>query len=589
MATTASSQEVISTAENLFEGFAADNYNFLDTDELFDWLRCVFKDYDDEPLPEWFNLISRPALIERLTDKIIDVDDNTEDIISDYVYNLSDIEVSFLYYKNNIFEFIKDHEYVQDIIYDIFSSVINLDYVDEDDDNWFKNVPDEYKDKFVSKKPKDYNKFVNKMYFMDPNDAPDNIIGNLNELRDIMMKYIYVNYMSFDRIYRLRNFKRSVVTVIDTDSNILSLDLLMNLIFNTIVKDETFGRDHVNNVFIGINIITYVLTEAIKEMLYTFSVEANISEEFRRKYAMKNEFFFLRLVIGDTKKRYLSRITLREGNYLNPPKYDIKGFDFKKSTCSEFSEKFYDGVIKKYILVDNEIDVEAIIKEINKFRQDVIQKIKDSDTSFLPNASPKEIEAYADPSSEQSIRGVYAWNFIYPNNMIELPSKVSMLKLNIFKESDIEDLKDKEPEIYNTIIEKIFNDTTGIFVTNKKDNEIKKLKMKDKWWNDLPKKYKAKYKKLGLDAWNEFVDSYEGDEDTEVFTKSRGMQVLAIPQTEKIPEWVLPYIDYTTIVDNILSPFMPVLEIFKSKQITVGKSIGGVNRKTEGFSNIIKI
>lgn len=266
-----------------------------------------------------------------------------------------------------------------------------------------------------------------------------------------------------------------------------------------------------------------------------------------------------------------------------------KGFDFKKSTCSEFSEEFYEGVIKKYILVDNEIDVGAIVKEINRFREEVIQKIKNLDTSFLPNASPKEIEAYADPSSEQSIRGVYAWNYLYPNNMIELPSKVSMLKLNIFKEEDIIDLKDKEPEIYNTIIDKVFRDTSGLFITYKKDNEIKKVKEKDKWWNELPKKYRAKYKKLGVDAWNEFVESYDGDYEVDVETKVRGMQVLAIPQTEKIPEWVLPYIDYTTIVDNILSPFMPVLEIFKSKQITVGKSIGGVNRKTEGFSNIIKI
>lgn len=286
--TTASAQEVISTAENLFEGFAADNYYFLDTDELFDWLRCVFKDWDNDELPDWFNLISRPQLIDRLSEKIIQKDDNTEDIIRDYVYNLEENQVSFLYYKNNIFEFIKDHEYVQDIFYSIFSSVSNLDYVDEKSEDWFKDVPDEYKDDFVGKKAKDYNKFVNKMYFMDPNDAPENIVADLNELRDIMMKYIYVQYMSFDRIYRLRNFKRSVVTVIDTDSNILSLDLLMNLIFNTVVKNETFGRDHVNNVFIGVNIITYVLTEAVKEILYFFSCEANISEDFRRKYAMKN-------------------------------------------------------------------------------------------------------------------------------------------------------------------------------------------------------------------------------------------------------------------------------------------------------------
>lgn len=158
--------------------------------------------------------------------------------------------------------------------------------MDEKSDDWFKDVPDKYKDDFMAKSPKDYNKFVNKMYFMDPNDAPENIIEYLDEFRDILMKYIYVNYMSFDRIYRLRNFKRSVVTVIDTDSNILSLDLFMNLIFNLIIKDQTFGRDRVHNIFIGVNLITYVLTEAVKHILYTFSEEANITEEFRGKYAM---------------------------------------------------------------------------------------------------------------------------------------------------------------------------------------------------------------------------------------------------------------------------------------------------------------
>ena len=111
-----------------------------------------------------------------------------------------------------------------------------------------------YKDKFVGKKAKDYNKFVNMMYFMDPNDPPENIIPYLDEIRDIMMKYIYANYMSFDRIYRLKNFKRSVVTVIDTDSNILSLDIIMNLIFDLVVKNETFGRERINNIFIGLKV-----------------------------------------------------------------------------------------------------------------------------------------------------------------------------------------------------------------------------------------------------------------------------------------------------------------------------------------------
>ncbi len=41
------------------------------------------------------------------------------------------------------------------------------------------------------------------------------------------------------------------------------------------------------------------------------------------------EFYFCKLIIGETKKRYISKIVLREGNKLNPPKEDIKGLKFR--------------------------------------------------------------------------------------------------------------------------------------------------------------------------------------------------------------------------------------------------------------------
>lgn len=58
------------------------------------------------------------------------------------------------------------------------------------------------------------------------------------------MKYVYCRYLAPDRIYRLKNFKRGVVTVIDTDSNILSLDTMVNHIFDSVIKDNDFGREN---------------------------------------------------------------------------------------------------------------------------------------------------------------------------------------------------------------------------------------------------------------------------------------------------------------------------------------------------------
>lgn len=282
---------------------------------------------------------------------------------------------------------------------------------------------------------------------------------------------------------------------------------------------------------------------------------------------------------------------------MNPPKSDIKGFDFKKATCAEAAEKFYMQMIEKHVLDSEEIEVKEMLKDINKFKEDIKLSIQHGERDFLPNAAAKEIAAYKNPESEQSVRGVLAWNMLNPTNQIELPSKVGLIKLNIFEEDDILPLKETNPDIYELIMEKIFNDDTGIFVTKEIDPGIGYVNVnKKEWYNDIPKKYRTKYKKLGPKAWNDYVDTFSEEElnkpgglsEATINYKKRGMQVLAIPSNGTVPEWLQPYIDYNTMINNIIAPFVPVLEIFKTKTLNEGKSHAGVNRKTASITNIIK-
>lgn len=594
-ATTLTAQSVISTTETLFEGFIADNYQFINLTECIEWCRKVLKYAKEQgELDSFIQLRTSGDLVHRLLNHIIDTEEDDEEILYQYIDSLSDEEITILYYKNNMMEFIKDHDYIQDLILTIFRDVENLEYADEEDEFWMSKLSlNKYREEFVGKTGKDWNKFVNKQYFMDPNDVPESIASPMYELSQLMMKYVYVKYMAIDRIYRLRNFKRKVVTVIDTDSNILSLDTIVEFLMDDVVRYETFGRDFTNNIFICINMLAYIITDAVTDILLTYGEYSNVPEEFRPLYNMKNEFLFLKLVIGQAKKRYMSRISLREGNLINPPKYDIKGFDFKKASCSEYAEEVYMRLIKKFILDPDEVDIRAVIIELNKFKNEIITSIKNGERTYLPNASAKELGAYKNPESEQSVRGVLAWNLLFPENTIELPSKVSLLKLNIFKEEDIAGLKDTYPEYYDIIMNNIFNDTTGIFVQRTWDNGIDYVSLGDKeFYKKIPKKYQSKYKSLGAKEWNKFVDEMN-ESGKEVYKgewiyNKRGMQVLAIPSNAKIPEWIQPYIDYSTLVNNILSPFKPVLEIFKSRTTEEGKSVNGVNRKTEAFTNIIK-
>ena len=187
-------------------------------------------------------------------------------------------------------EFIDDHDEIQSLIIEIFENVENLEYAKKDDEDWMTNVvPKKYREEMIGKTWKDWNKFANRQYFTDPNDVPESIANTLYVLKEYFMKYIYCRYLSVDRIYRLKNFKRKVVTVIDTDSNILSLDTSIDFIMDNVIKGRTFGRSFRNNIFICVNMLAYILTSAVTDILLTYGEHSNIPEEYRPIYNMKNE------------------------------------------------------------------------------------------------------------------------------------------------------------------------------------------------------------------------------------------------------------------------------------------------------------
>ena len=50
----------------------------------------------------------------------------------------------------------------------------------------------------------------------------------------------------------------------------------------------------------------------------------------------------------------------------------------------------------------------------------------------------------------------------------------------------------------------------------------------------------------------------------------------------------MEFIDYDTMVNKILAPFLPVLKIFGIHEVNVGKSKGNIDRKSKKITNIIK-
>ncbi len=542
-ATTSTAQSVISTAYSTFEAFISDNFYFYDINECFNWLKAAMKKIKkDSSIDSWVKRKDSSDVYYKLKNMFIKWNDSFEPLLKDYLKNLDEVSLTRIYYFNKLEEFTRDHDEIINMNKHIINETQVYECVNKKDPDWESKIDKKFVGKFEDAEK--YNAYVCKKAFMDPNDPPKEIIDDLDILSKYYLKYVYLRYSVFDRIYRLKNFGRKCVTVIDTDSNIIALDAWINFILGYCSDTKYMPRENLE--FILVNTITYTLSKLIEDTLLSYGKDSNIPEEYRPIYNMKNEFFMRRLAIGNTKKRYLSLFKLREGNLLNPPKTDIKGFDFKKSGTSDICEEKFTKLAEDYVLKSEIIDVPLIISKLRGMEQDIIKSIHDGSVEYLPIGNAKDISAYKDPTSEQTVRAVFAWNFIYPDKMIELPTKVKLVKLNIFSPGDMSNLKITHPDIYDIIMDKIFNDTTGFFVTRKFD--------------------KKKHDEV---------------------TKVKGLQCIAIPMNETIPDWLFPYIDYNTMVNNIMSSFKSVMELLKMPYVSEGKTKNGISRKTNKLSNII--
>jgi hypothetical protein len=158
---------------------------------------------------------------------------------------------------------------------------------------------------------------------------------------------------------------------------------------------------------------------------------------------------------------------------------------------------------------------------------DIIDSLKRGEKTYVIPKAVKELEAYADAAREQGVRAIIAWNAIYPDMEIELPAKIDIIKLTLGEEHNLQRLKISNPDIYAVVEKKILNHPN-----------------------------KAVADKL--------------------------LPGIAIPRNvDKIPDWIIPYIDYDTISYNVLKKFYPLLESLGLDTIKTSKK--------EYFSNILNI
>ena len=507
-ATTLMAQSIITTMAAFFESYVGDRQVFFSIDECYDWMNTVIK--KDIEIPKWIVRVTPDEVFNRIRKHfyMYNIDDNQ--YLHDYIFNCNDNELVYLYYANNMKDFIRNHPKVQKLIENILATLPLYEVAEGN------NVPEQFKDRFD--KPDDYNRWMAHEMFLDPYNPPDNIKDYRDELINLCKDFIYVEYLTPDSIIKLNNHKRNTVLLVDTDSNIINADIFVSFITNEIFPGKTFGRDSIYNDMILVNVLASCLDKCVASLLDYYGRCHHMDEASRAELTMKNEFMFRRLFLMKTKKRYGASIVLREGNIIIPFKPEIKGLDFVKAGVTKEVSDIFSDMLKKHILYSDDIELHELMKDIKKFEKDIYYDLRKGGTTYLKPQMYKAEEAYAKIKDADGkvigtkawslpvFRGTAVWNELYPDKKLYSLDRVKLLKLIVTCPSDLDIIKNKYPEEYNMILQRIF-------------------------MSDKPEIKKA------------------------------GLKVIAIPNNAKsIPKWAIDLIDYDIMVSDIISTFRSVLD-----------------------------
>ena len=524
-AVTGQGRGCISASITMFEGFLANNVKFHNLNEVHTFMNNICEDQKKPEMHRFYDYdyLDRNVTIEEAFLRIIrncdwPFSDLAKKEIWNYMNNLSQRELNIIYYKNNLYEFCKNKK-IMDIILTILKKL---------------NTP-----------------------FLDPNKPNKEIVAELVLLKDLLFEYVYYRHLWIDKLDRVHTMIRDVVLITDTDSCIVSLDEWYKFVkANTIgipmtikytyeeilehtdkvildmkkaerVNEYDFYNDRLveakrlkypmviieedNLRYSIINIMSYVVSQLILDYMVLFSENYNTYSPDRDcLLIMKNEFLFKSMLITSGKKNYTSLQLVQEGRLVPDSKqFDIKGMPIDKVGIPESTANRLKTILEYNVLRTDFVDQVDIIKSLAALEKEICLSLENGDKTYYKPARIKSIGYYDDPMRIQGIKASVAYN--------EIKSK------------------DEEPidlnERNTVLIIKV--------VLNRKNA--------DKISKDFPEHYIRLSKLLER---KEFKD---------------GISSIAIPYNAPIPKWIVPFIDYTTIIQDNIKVF-PIEELGISRE-----------------------
>ena len=190
---TSQGRSLISSAICCFEMFLSNNVKFSSLNDIvtfIDNVRLDMKDckYNDYEILDMDKHIDITQCFEKLImtcgyKYIPDTDDL--DIVWKILQDCTPIEINRLFYKNNLYAFM-ENSICTNLMRDIVTGL--------------------------------------KVPYMEPKKPPKEIKSQLDQLKDLLLEYVFYNHQIMDRMDRNKNMIKNVSVISDTDSSFVSLD-----------------------------------------------------------------------------------------------------------------------------------------------------------------------------------------------------------------------------------------------------------------------------------------------------------------------------------------------------------------------------
>jgi len=524
-AITRQGRSYISCSIMLFESLLANNIKFNNLNEIITFINNVEHEKPNRKLIDSY-ILDRNITLEECFFKVMNTVDMmiwvpSEDEMArvwEYLRGLSQEDINRIYYKNNLYTFV-DLPIVTDLIIKILCEI---------DDP-----------------------------FMDPNKPPKNIKEDLDTLVSMVKEYVYYPHFYIDKLDRLEYMQRDIVAISDTDSTIISFDawyrFILDKVYNIdmpvkhqkrdmveVIKADEWGdkplREMVTYVeprydynfytdevieldrlvepcvlvpqdnlrYAIINIIAYICSDLVVDYLAEYTkLSGSYVEGTKCRMIMKNEFLFQRVMLTESRRNYADIQNLQEGNII--PKgiksqLAIMGLPMNKTTLSDDVRKRLQQILYEDVLTADKVDQVNVMKKLIIFEKEIYNSIMNKETKYYKPDNIAAINSYnKDPLSVNGILAATIYNEMRNEDMpainLEERNKITKIKIDVNKKN-VDKIKDTYPEEHAKLVRLLNHPILGAKVT-----------------------------------------------------------VIGLPPDVAVPDWVLSFVDFTTIINDQLKNF----------------------------------